>query len=299
MTGLVFDIQRCSLHDGPGIRTTVFLKGCPLACLWCHNPESISPAPELSFLEDRCTRCGACVQICPRRAHQVADGRHLIARACCAACGTCVAACPNQALRIVGEEMEADDVLGVAARDRAYYDRSGGGLTLSGGEPMLQFDFTLALLRGARARGLHTCLDTCGLASQEQFAQVLPFVDLFLFDYKATDPEQHRALTGATNEQLLEALAFLDARGAAVVLRCPLIPGVNDSAEHLAGIAALAARFPRVVGVEVMPFHTLGREKARTVGREVNLRDVPTADDATVARWLSALHELGCAARRG
>ncbi len=200
---------------------------------------------------------------------------------------------------MVGEEKGVEEILEVVERDRAFYERSGGGMTLSGGEPMLQFAFSLALLKGAKERGVQTCVETCGLARREQFAEVLPYVDLFLCDHKATDSAQHRALTGASNEKIVENLAFLQAHGASVILRCPLVPGVNDSAEHLAGIAALAARYPRLRGVEVMPFHALGRDKARTVGREVRLGEVETAGEETIAGWLEALRGLGCEARRG
>jgi glycyl-radical enzyme activating protein len=292
--GLIFDIQRCSLHDGPGIRTTVFFKGCPLRCVWCHNPESVLHTPEIGYRQDRCHRCGACAEVCEQGAHQVTEEQHLYNRAACIVCEKCVSACPAEGLRKIGDWMTVDQVLTEVELDRAYYQFSGGGMTLSGGEPMLQFPFTLALLQTARQRDLHTCLETCGHSSEAKYGQVLPFVDLFLFDYKATDPELHQRLTGVSNHVILSNLDFLLSNGAQVVLRCPLVPGFNDDAGHLAKIAELSQRYPQLVGIELMAYHELGREKALQVGRAVSLEDVKTTESSEKDRWLAALQSLGC-----
>lgn len=295
MEGIVFDVQRCSLRDGPGIRTTVFLKGCSLNCLWCHNPESISPKPELSFDAEMCVHCLACVAACPHGAQQASESQHVLARDLCRACGACVAECAYGALKMVGELMSVEAVLREVEKDSAYYHRSGGGITLSGGEPMVQFDFALALLRAAKARGIHTCVETNGFAPQARYEQTLPHVDLFLFDYKATDPERHQTLTGVTNEMILANLDFLYRRGASIVLRCPLVPGINDARPHLAGIAALASRYQNLAGIEIMPYHEMGREKGRRVGRKPALPNLKTTSEETKASWLETLRDLGCA----
>jgi pyruvate formate lyase activating enzyme len=298
MTGVVFDIQRFALHDGPGIRTTVFLKGCPLRCLWCHNPESQAFAPEIAYDAERCHSCEASIRA---RAYGVEAFDRLPEVADFApgaATGTFTEACPHGALTVIGRSMTVEDVMAEVLRDEAYYRRSGGGLTLSGGEPLAQPAFAVALLQAAKAHGLHTCLDTSGAVARARIAAAAEVTDLFLFDYKATDPEEHRRITGVSNELVLDNLDFLYHRRAQLLLRCPLVPGVNDTPEHLAGIAALADRYPRLEGVEVMPYHDLGRDKAARIGQEYALAGVRSADEATQAGWLDRLHALGCTRAR-
>ncbi len=292
--GIVFDIQRFAIQDGPGIRTTVFLKGCPLRCLWCHNPEAIRPVPQLSYNPDRCTHCMACVPVCAQSAHAVVDDKHALDFRSCAGDAHCVAACPHQALEMIGGEMTVEAVLEEVERDRPYFERSGGGLTVSGGEPFSQFPFMLALLQGARQRGIHTCLDTSGMVSRRKLEAAAGCVDLFLFDYKATPDSLHRELTGAPSKQILENLAYLYERKARIRLRCPLVPGMNDSAEHLTAIAALSIRYPDLEGIELLPYHSMGREKAARIGCENVLSALPGADERTQARWIGSLREMGC-----
>lgn len=292
--GLVLDIQRFALHDGPGIRTTVFLKGCPLRCVWCHNPESHSRLPQLSYAEDRCTHCLRCVEACPNGAHRDVHGRHVMEWERCDSCGKCVAACDAGALTILGHPMSVATVLAVVLRDAPYYDRSGGGITVSGGEPLAQFEFTLELLRAAKSRGLHTCLDTSGMAHPQRLEAIVPAVDLFLYDYKATTPLVHRALTGASDQLILRNLDLLERRGARVILRCPLVPGVNDSEEHLRAIADLNRKYACIESVEILPYHDMGRHKSARIGPEPGSVFLPLPDAARTARWVEALQRFGC-----
>ena len=293
-TGFLFDIQRTSLHDGPGIRTAVFLKGCPLRCLWCHNPESQSSGVEISFLVQNCVVCGACAGICMHGAQQIDGGLHILDRSLCQRCGDCVDGCFYEALKMTGKEYSVDAVMVEVRKDVRYYEQSGGGLTLTGGEPMLQSEFTLALLQAAKAEGIRTCLETCGWTSERAYADVLPFVDLFLFDYKATDPETHRRLTGVSNDKILSNLDFLYRQGAAIRLRCPLIPGVNDSAGHLAGIAALAEKYPKLEAIDLLPYHNVGNAKYEQYGLVNPLPGLESADETAKQAWVSQLRSLGC-----
>jgi glycyl-radical enzyme activating protein len=298
-TGLLFDLQRTSLHDGPGIRTAVFLKGCPLHCVWCHNPESQSGTKEISFRPEVCVACGACASACTRGAHRIAAGAHHFDRALCQLCGKCADACLSEALKMAGREYTVEGIMSEVRRDALYYRRSGGGVTLTGGEPMLQPEFALELLNAARAEGIHTCLETCGWASQRAYENVLPFVDLFLFDYKATDPEIHRRLTGVSNDLILANLDFLYRQGANVQLRCPLVPGVNDAPEHLAGIAAVSKKYPRIETVELLPYHNLGNVKYERYGQVNPMPGLETASETVKQDWASRFCALGIAPHIG
>ena len=294
ISGLIFDIQRFSIHDGPGIRTTVFLKGCPLNCAWCHNPESIDREKEISFLPGKCIGCGYCFRTCQENAHRMEDDRHVLDRQRCTRCGTCAAECWSETLKVVGREIAVGEVMQEVIQDEAFYSRSGGGLTISGGEPMSQIDFTEALLLEAKARELHTCLETCGFAPRRDFERIKPMVDLFLYDIKETDDSRHRDFTGMPLDPILQNLHALDEAGAAVLLRLPVVPGFNDRDEHFQGVADLAKSLENVRGVEVLPFHLLGRSKDEPLGYAPRT-GLPkeSAPRETSARWIDLLHELG------
>lgn len=293
--GLVFDVQRFSLHDGPGIRTTVFVKGCPLRCMWCHNPESARAVPELAYLDNLCAGCRECERVCRQGVHRFdADGRHTLDRGRCEVCGACAEVCVAGALKVTGERKTAHEVMQVVLRDMEYYKRSGGGLTVSGGEPLICLAFTKELLRLAKEAGVHTCIETLAAVPADVVTEVAPFVDLFLIDWKASDPQMHQRLTGQANEQVLRNIDMLYQQGKAIRLRCPLVPGVNDTPEHLAGIAALSRPYPRLEGLELMPYHNIGNQKYGRYAISNPLPDLPNTDEATKQAWLARLAALGC-----
>jgi pyruvate formate lyase activating enzyme len=261
VTGRVFDVQRFSLHDGPGIRTVVFLKGCPLRCAWCANPESQQPGPQIAWFENLCSGCGRCVEACPSGAVQMDHGRVRTDRRLCTACGACAAVCSRGARRLIGREVTADELMAEVRRDAPFFRRSGGGVTFSGGEPLTQPQFLLACLGRSRRWGYHTAVETSGQARWEDIAAAAELTDLFLYDLKHLDPARHARLTGAGNDLILENLERLLATGAQVTVRVPVIPGANDDLENLEALAAFAAGHPRLLRIELLPGHALGTHK--------------------------------------
>ncbi len=264
-TGLIFNIQKYSLHDGPGIRTTVFLKGCPLRCGWCHNPESRSAEPEISWSEARCIRCGECWEVCPQAAAQ-RPATAAIDRQQCTRCGQCVAVCVTGARELVGRQRTVSDVLAEILQDRIFYDESSGGVTLSGGEPLLQAEFAAELLAACRGEGLHTAVDTCGYGRREDVQALAAVTDLFLYDVKILDDNRHRQYTGVSNIVILENLRALCEQGANVWIRVPIIPGFNDDPRDVEATAAWVASLGTVQRMHLIPYHALGTNKAERVG---------------------------------
>lgn len=265
VTGRVFNVQRFSLHDGPGIRTTVFLKGCPARCLWCHNPESQAFGPEVIRVETRCASCGTCETVCPHGAPPPGSGR-------CTACGACVEACPTGAREMAGRETTADQVMDEVLRDRVFFQGSGGGVTFSGGEPLAQIAFLRALLGLARGHGLHAAVDTCGFAPRADLLSLVPLVDLFLFDVKLLDDARHRELTGLPTGPIVDNLRALAEAHPAVWIRVPIIPGHTDDEADVAAIAALVDELAGVRQVSLLPYHASGSAKARRLGRPAPLK---------------------------
>jgi pyruvate formate lyase activating enzyme len=261
-TGIIFDIQRFSLHDGPGIRTTVFFKGCPLKCLWCHNPESINPEIELAFYPYKCINCGSCILVCPTGALQNDDLKgKKYDREICQFCWKCAEACPGEALKVQGKRYTVEEVLTEVLRDLPFYKQSGGGVTLSGGEPTFQFDFCLALLKACKENNISTALDTSGFVPWERLERLLPFVDIFLYDIKHMDSEEHKRLTGVPNEVILENLLKLDKTGKPIEIRIPIIPGYNDSEKNIEAVSNFIKGLKSIKGVRLLPYHKLGLSK--------------------------------------
>jgi len=277
--GIVFDVQRYAIHDGPGIRTTVYFKGCPLICPWCHNPESQSPEPEIIVDSERCIACGSCLAACPRVVIDASGSRRLPAQPTeaspapadeaerCLRCGRCAEACVTGARRLVGWSITAGQLLEEIGRDRPFYETSGGGVTFSGGEPLLQAEFLVAVLAGCRSLGLHTAVDTCGYAGRETIDAVSALTDLWLYDLKTLDPEQHARATGVALAPILENLRRLDHAEAQVWVRIPLIPGFNDRDQDLDAMGSFVASLVHTRRVHLLPFHRGAEQKYRRLAR--------------------------------
>ena len=293
-TGIVFNIQNYSIHDGPGIRTVIFLKGCPLRCLWCCNPESMSGRPELGFRQTLCDGCGQCIVACLRKALLLANGTNAleIDRAACDGCGACVQACSRKALSVYGQRMSVREVVDEVLKDAPFYRRSGGGVTVSGGEPLRQPKFLLGILKACRQAGLHTAIETSGYCTSRIFSRVLAEVDLVLFDLKVMDAEEHLTLTGKKNSLILNNARLLGKSGCAVQPRMPLVPGMNDSSQNMSMLASFLHSIG-VPSIELMPYHQFGRGKYVALGRPYKMGDMPNANPEDVERVCQSLQEQG------
>ncbi len=290
-TGLIFDIKRYATHDGPGIRTTVFFKGCPLACRWCHNPESIGVAAEGLYRGDRCIGCGACVEACPKKALRLTSKGLIIDENRCTSCGMCEAACPAEAREIIGCRKTVDELISSISRDIPFFDQTGGGVTFSGGEPLLQAEFLSALLAACGRLDIHRTVDTTGWADPKVLLAVSEETDLFLYDLKLMDAERHRRFTGFPNHRILNNLKLLADKKAAVRVRMPLIPGVNDDAQNLEAAGRFVAGLPGIRDIDLLPFHNGLENKYAVLGRRnraAGIRPPSQEAVAAVAKKLSA-----------
>ena len=290
---LILDIQKFSIHDGPGIRTTIFLKGCPLNCLWCHNPESKSYGAQLSYNEEKCIMCKKCEKVCEAGVHVFENNIHKVNFSKCVLCKKCVEACPVNALSIYGREMSVDEILDEAEKDKDFFKNTGGGITISGGEPLSRIDFSLELAKGAKKRGLHVAVETSGFVNAKSLEKIIDYVDLFLFDYKVTDKELGKELIGTKNlDKILENLDLIYKRKKDIIIRCPFIPEYNVTEKHFAGILELEKKYPDILGIEILPYHNFGKSKASNIGEEYEI-EVKMPDEEEIERWMTKFKKMG------
>jgi pyruvate formate lyase activating enzyme len=282
---VVFNLQRFSTQDGPGLRTTVFLKGCPLRCLWCSNPESQNEFPEIAHRTTLCKQCGTCEKVCDLSAIKLTDNGVVIDRRKCTNCGKCADACVYEALKMYGREMDVYEVYAIAIRDKPFYGQSGGGVTVSGGEPMVQAEFVAKLFELLHNSGIHTCIESCGQTQRDCWDMVMPYTDLVLYDVKILDSRGHRDATGSSNETILNNLAYIAGKGAEVIVRIPIVPGYTDSQQNLAAIAEHVARVGGVTRIELLSHHRLGESKYAMLDR----RHTPICDGQ---EWSENMGEL-------
>lgn len=280
--GFIFDIKRYAIHDGPGIRTTVFLKGCPLRCWWCHNPEGISPGYELMYFEFKCMHCKTCLNVCETGAITFENNNLFIDRSLCTSCGVCTETCPTGALTLVGKKITLEELVREIEKDVLFYDNSGGGVTFSGGEPLLQHQFLIEALKECKKRGLHTVLDTSGYAPRDIFSLVLDYVDVFLYDLKLADDEEHKRYTGVSNSLIKDNLQTLVniGRGKDVILRLPVIPAITDTERNISLLIEFVSSLKGIREIDLLPFHDVN-EKYNRLGKEykMHIHKAPLRED--------------------
>ncbi len=285
--GTVFQIQHFCTDDGPGIRTTVFLKGCHLDCAWCHNPEGKSMNPIIAINLVRCIQCGSCTTICNN--HKIVGGNHSYDASNCTVCGKCIEACPAEAISFCGKKMTVSEVMEEVLADKGFYEGSGGGMTISGGEMLLQPEFSYALLKAAKEQGVHTCIETSGAVTYETLAYVVKYADLVLYDIKETDDENHKKYVGIGTQLIIDNLKKLNQLGKPVMIRCPIIPGVNDRTEHLDTIASIYNELANIQDVQILPYHELGTGKEDRYGIQMKSAQFHVPEEDMVREWKAYL----------
>jgi pyruvate formate lyase activating enzyme len=290
---IITAIERFAVHDGPGIRTLVFIKGCPLHCPWCSNPETQVSTPQLVYTHAKCLKCGRCVEVCEVDALELTTDGILVDRERCTICGQCVEQCVSEALDVAGQFMSPAEVFEEVEKDAIFYRVSGGGVTLSGGEPLASPKFCSALLSLCKEAGFHTAIETCGHVPWRSFEAVLPFLDLVLFDVKHMDPRRHEQDTGVSNEHILENLTRLDQTGVEIVVRLPLIPGFNDSIENIQQTAAFASRLSHAKRVDMLPYHRLGKPKYEKLGIKYESEELVPPDRKKVENLRRTVESFG------
>jgi pyruvate formate lyase activating enzyme len=300
LSGLVFDIKRYAINDGPGIRVTIFLKGCPLSCRWCHNPESISPRVQKMYTREKCIGCGECVDICPEQACKLTDAGIVTDRNLCIRCGRCAAVCPAAATEMSGRYETVSDLLGVIENERPFFDQSGGGVTFSGGEPLLYPDFLIEVLDACGRLRIHRTVDTSGLARTKHLLAVAKRTDLFLYDLKLMDSKKHKEWTGAGNKRILQNLIALADSGAAIQIRIPLIKGVNADDDNINATAAFVAALPGPARkISLLPYHDVAEGKLAKLGRDFQASSMTAPDAEDLARVIACFSTHGLTASVG
>lgn len=285
MSARIFEIKRFAVHDGDGIRTTVFFKGCPLKCVWCHNPEGIDFKPELAYYENKCINCGECIRVCPNNAHTIEKGVHIFNRKKCTGCGNCEEVCLGNALTLYGEEVTEDELLPKLLEDKEFYENSNGGVTLSGGECLMQSDFCAELLKKLKENGINTAIDTCGFVPQQAIDKVIPYTDVFLYDMKAYDEDIHIKCTGYSNKLILENIKYIDSCNKAIEVRIPYVPDYNS--DQIEKIAVFLKDLNNLTKVRILPYHNYAGSKYTSLAKENTLpTQLPTDSEMEDARTI-------------